>query len=83
MVRDAFADAVEAGDPVPFGFGLAVAFAILEAAVVASETVVIEAPDWVVRTSGLLPTKPTRVTVFFMIATFRSCSNRPRDHPFD
>lgn len=31
VLGDAFADAVEAGDPVPFGFGLAVAFAILEA----------------------------------------------------
>jgi hypothetical protein len=32
MLGDAFADAVEAGDPVPFGLGLAVAFAVLEAA---------------------------------------------------
>jgi hypothetical protein len=28
---------------------------------------VIDAPDWVLRTSGVLPTKPTRVTVFFMM----------------
>ena len=32
MLSDAFADAVEAGDPVPFGLGLAVAFAVFEAA---------------------------------------------------
>lgn len=31
MLGDAFPDAVEAGDPVPFGLGLAVAFAVLEA----------------------------------------------------
>jgi hypothetical protein len=34
---------------------------------------VIDAPDWVLRTSGVLPTKPTRVTVFFMMIAFRSC----------
>ena len=32
VLGDAFADAVEAGDPVPFGLGLAAAFAILETA---------------------------------------------------
>ena len=32
MLCDAFADAIEARDPVPFGFGLAVAVSILEAA---------------------------------------------------
>ena len=32
MLCDAFADAVEACDPVPFGLGLAVAIAVLEAA---------------------------------------------------
>jgi hypothetical protein len=32
MLGDALADAIEAGDPMPFGFGLAVAFAVLEAA---------------------------------------------------
>ena len=32
MLCNAFADAVEAGDPMPFGLGLAVAFAVLEAA---------------------------------------------------
>jgi hypothetical protein len=31
VVCNAFSDAVEAGDPVPFGFGLPVAYAILEA----------------------------------------------------
>jgi hypothetical protein len=35
--------------------------------------VVMDTPDWVLRTSGVLPTKPTRVTVFFMDMTFRSC----------
>jgi hypothetical protein len=32
MLGDAFSDAVEAGDAVPFGFGLAVAFGVFEAA---------------------------------------------------
>lgn len=32
MLCDAFADAVEAGNAVPFGLGLAVTFAVLEAA---------------------------------------------------
>ena len=32
MLGDAFADAVEAGDPVPFSLGLTVAYAVLEAA---------------------------------------------------
>lgn len=32
MLGDAFADAVEAGDPVPFGIDLAIAFAVVEAA---------------------------------------------------
>lgn len=31
-LRDAFADAVEAGDPVPLSFGLAVTFGVFEAA---------------------------------------------------
>jgi hypothetical protein len=31
MLGDALADAIEAGDPVPFGLGLAVAFAVFEA----------------------------------------------------
>jgi hypothetical protein len=32
MLRNAFADAVEAGYPVPFGFALAVSFTVIEAA---------------------------------------------------
>lgn len=32
MLCDAFTDAVEAGNPVPFGLGLAVAFGVFEAA---------------------------------------------------
>jgi hypothetical protein len=32
MLGDAFANAVEAGDPVPFGLALAVAFAVFETA---------------------------------------------------
>jgi hypothetical protein len=32
VLGDAFADAIEAGDPMPFGLGLAVAFSVLEAA---------------------------------------------------
>ena len=55
----------------------------LKLRVVASERLVIAAPDLVLRTSGLLPTKPTRVTVFFMIDDLSKLFFRPRAHPFD
>lgn len=42
----------------------------LKLRVVASDRLTIFAPDWVSRVSGLLPAKPTRVTVFFMVLTF-------------
>lgn len=55
----------------------------LKLRLVASETVVTVALLLVSRTSGVLPTKPTRVTEFFVVLTFRSSSLQGRDQAME
>ena len=83
VLGDALAGAVEAGDPVPFGLGLAVAFAVLEAAAggerdAGDRGAALGGADF-----GIVANKADEGDGVLYGLTFRSSWFRPRNLPFD
>ena len=83
VLCDALADAVEAGDPVPFGLGLAVALAVLEAAGSGER----DAGDRGTRLRGadfrIVANEADESDCVLHGFDLSKLFFRPRDHPFD